>query len=343
MSDQQAGVTAPLVCVPERSSLPIGEQLVVNGCVTAQELESALRHQTVHAEMANDQLIGKTLVKMGAISHTALLDCLFHQFSCERDAYCYDINDTPIIRLEKVVKILDGRRVLDAVDLAIPANRVTAIIGMSGGGKSVILKHMVGLMKPNQGEIWIGDQPLGKLSARQLNQVRRRFSLLFQGGALFDSLNVYDNVAFPLRERTKLSETEIRQRVMRRLEEVNLVGMEQKYPDELSGGMMKRVALARALVTDPEILLLDEPTAGLDPIIENAIHYLICDTFMRTRYTMVIISHAVPEIFKWCHHVIALHKGKVLFAGPSSEINTTSDPIIKQFIHGDLDGPIQVI
>ncbi|MBF0191799.1 MAG: ATP-binding cassette domain-containing protein [Magnetococcales bacterium] len=245
--------------------------------------------------------------------------------------------------MERVVKILDNRRVLDAVDLSIPANRVTAIIGMSGGGKSVTLKHMVGLMKPDQGTVWVGEEALGRLSSRELTRVRGRFSLLFQGGALFDSMNVFDNVAFPLREKTGLAEAEIRLRVMRCLEEVNLVGMERKYPDELSGGMMKRAALARALVTNPEILLLDEPTAGLDPIIENAIHYLICDTFMRTRYTMVVISHAVPEIFNWCHHVIVLHRGKVLFSGPSREVVTSRDPVIRQFIRGDLDGPIQVI
>ncbi|MBF0212048.1 MAG: ATP-binding cassette domain-containing protein [Magnetococcales bacterium] len=281
---------------------------------------------------------------MGLLSQASLLDCLYRQFAAERDAYQVSSRQQDaVIRLEQVVKILDGRRVLDAVDLAIPANRITAIIGMSGGGKSVILKHMVGLMKPDQGTVWVGDQPLGRLSNRALNEVRRRFSLLFQGGALFDSMSVFDNVAFPLREKTNLPETEIRDRVVRSLEQVNLVGMEGKYPDELSGGMMKRAALARALVTDPEILLLDEPTAGLDPIIENAIHHLICDTFMRTRYTMVVISHAVPEIFKWCHHVIALHRGKVLFSGPSREVNGSRDPVIRQFIHGDLDGPIQVI
>ncbi|MBF0629141.1 MAG: ATP-binding cassette domain-containing protein [Magnetococcales bacterium] len=280
---------------------------------------------------------------MGYIDQSALHECLYRQFATERENYLVDSVVQPVIQFERVVKVLDGRRVLDAVDLTIPANRVTAIIGMSGGGKSVLLKHMVGLMKPDQGTVRVGEQPLAGLFGRELSRVRGRFSLLFQGGALFDSLNVYDNVAFPLREKTKCSETEIRARVMRCLEEVNLVGMERKYPDELSGGMMKRAALARALVTDPEILLLDEPTAGLDPIIENAIHYLICDTFLRTRYTMVIISHAVPEIFKWCHHVIVLHRGKVLFSGPSREVNASSDPVIRQFIRGDLDGPIQVI
>ncbi|MBF0584084.1 MAG: ATP-binding cassette domain-containing protein [Magnetococcales bacterium] len=248
-----------------------------------------------------------------------------------------------MIRFENVEKTLDGRKVLDNLNLEIPANKITAIIGISGGGKSVTLKHMVGLMKPDKGEVWVGDQPLGRLSTRKLNHVRRRFSMLFQEGALFDSLNVTDNVAFPLRETTRLHEEEILRRVELCLQEVNLAGMGNKYPDELSGGMRKRAALARALVTQPEIILLDEPTAGLDPIIENSIHYLICDTFMRTRYTTVFISHAVPAIFDWCHHVVVLHRGRVLASGPSLEIRNSSDPTIKQFISGDLDGPIQVI
>ncbi|GAB0058618.1 Phospholipid/cholesterol/gamma-HCH transport [Candidatus Magnetaquicoccaceae bacterium FCR-1] len=325
--------------------LSLGRQLVANGCVTARQLDLALqRHRTGGEKSPSDEhLVGRTLVEMGYITQANLLDCLSRQFARERESYQVDTSLDPVINLEGVVKILDGRRVLDAVDLAIPANRVTAIIGMSGGGKSVILKHMVGLMKPDQGVVKVGGVPLGKLSNRELSRVRGRFSLLFQGGALFDSLNVHDNVAFPLREKTRLSESVIHARVMRCLEEVNLVGMERKFPDELSGGMMKRAALARALVTDPEILLLDEPTAGLDPIIENAIHYLICDTYMRTRYTMVVISHAVPEIFKWCHHVIALHKGKVLYSGPSREVGQSRDPVLRQFIHGELDGPIQVI
>ncbi|MBF0296989.1 MAG: ATP-binding cassette domain-containing protein [Magnetococcales bacterium] len=327
------------------TTLSLGRQLVANGCVTENQLDRALRKQQNDHPTAgnNEHLVGRTLVDLGYISQSALLDCLFSQFSREREAYRADTGETPIIHLKQVVKILDGRRVLDAIDIAIPAKRVTAIIGMSGGGKSVILKHMVGLMRPTQGEVRVGEHLLGALSPRQLAQVRRRFSFLFQGGALFDSLNVYDNVAFPLREKTDWSESVIHDRVMRCLEEVNLFGMERKFPDELSGGMMKRAALARALVTDPEILLLDEPTAGLDPIIENAIHYLICDTYMRTRYTMVIISHAVPEIFRWCHHVIALHKGKVLFSGPSTEIGQSRNPVIRQFISGDIDGPIQVI
>ncbi|MBF0098079.1 MAG: ATP-binding cassette domain-containing protein [Magnetococcales bacterium] len=248
-----------------------------------------------------------------------------------------------MIRFDNVAKTLDGRQVLDGLNLEIPAHKITAIIGISGGGKSVTLKHMVGLMRPDRGDVWVGDQPISRLSGQKLNAVRRRFSLLFQEGALFDSLNVTDNVAFPLRETTALTEVEIRHRVETALQEVNLAGMGHKFPDELSGGMKKRAALARALVTQPEIILLDEPTAGLDPIIENAIHYLICDTYMRTRYTIVCISHAVPAIFDWCHHVVVLHRGRVLASGPSLDIRNSTDPTIKQFISGDLDGPIQVI
>ncbi|MEO5362740.1 MAG: ATP-binding cassette domain-containing protein [Magnetococcus sp. DMHC-8] len=323
--------------------LPIGERLVQNNCISNLQLQEALQFQARERDAQKEALIGKTLIELGHITHPALLNCLFHQLTRERVAYHLDQQAEMIIRFEGVEKSLDGRKVLDRLDLAIPANKITAIIGISGGGKSVTLKHMVGLMKPDRGEVWVGDQPLGRLSARALNTVRRRFSMLFQEGALFDSMNVTDNVAFPLRETTALGEAEILARVESCLQEVNLGGMGNKYPDELSGGMKKRAALARALVTQPEIILLDEPTAGLDPIIENAIHYLICDTFMRTRYTIVCISHAVPAIFEWCHHVVVLHRGRVLASGPSLAIRNSTDPVIKQFISGDLDGPIQVI
>ncbi|MBF0187188.1 MAG: ATP-binding cassette domain-containing protein [Magnetococcales bacterium] len=248
-----------------------------------------------------------------------------------------------MLRFAGIKKTLDNRNVLDGVDLEIPANKITAIIGVSGGGKTVTLKHMIGLMKPDAGEVYVGDQALGELPNRKLNDIRKRFSMLFQGGALFDSMNVFDNVAFPLREKTKLSEEKIRKRVKQNLARVNLGAMGGKFPDELSGGMMKRVALARAMVTRPEIILLDEPTAGLDPIIEHSIHHLICDTFLRSRYTMVVISHAVPAIFNFCHHVVVLHQGKVLEAGPSLDIVNSDNPVIRQFINGELHGPIKVI
>ena len=321
--------------------LPIGERLLENRCINAQQLASALLEQSKSS--TRKELIGKTLVRLGHISHTALLDCLFQQLTREREAYALNPHVPTSIRFDNVETTLDNRKVLNGVNLEIPAQKITAIIGMSGGGKSVTLKHMVGLCKPDKGEIWVQGHALGQASNAELNRIRRRFSLLFQDGALFDSMNVTDNIAFPLRETTTLAEKEILNRVNTCLEEVNLNGMGAKFPDELSGGMRKRVALARALVTQPEILLLDEPTAGLDPIIENAIHHLICDTFMRTRYTMVCISHAVPAIFDWCHHAVVLHGGRVLASGPSMHIRDSDNPIIQQFIHGDLDGPIQVL
>ncbi|MBF0108492.1 MAG: ATP-binding cassette domain-containing protein [Magnetococcales bacterium] len=245
--------------------------------------------------------------------------------------------------MKGVEKRLDGRAVLDGIDIDIPKNHVTAILGISGGGKSVTLKHFVGLMRPDRGTVTIDGKNIEAMAPRDLQNIRRRISLLFQGGALFDSLDVFDNIAFPLRETSTMSEAEIQGRVTRALEAVNLAGMERKFPDELSGGMNKRVALARALITQPEIILLDEPTAGLDPIIENAIHHLVCDTFMRTRTTMVLISHAIPAIFKWCHHAIVLHQGKVRASGPTLAIQESDDPIIRQFIHGDVDGPVTVL
>ncbi|MBF0143901.1 MAG: ATP-binding cassette domain-containing protein [Magnetococcales bacterium] len=319
----------------------IGQQLVEAGVVSIGQLQEALRLQPV--QRGKGDLIGSILVELGYLGQADLLQFLFQQFRKERLAYQVVPAEEGIIEFRGIEKILDGRRVLDGIDLVIPRGKITAVIGVSGGGKSVTLKHMVGLMKPTRGSVLVGGRDLATLSTKELSQVRRRFSMLFQGGALFDSLSVFDNVAFPLRETTGLSEEVIRHRVERALKEVNLAGMGGKFPDDLSGGMSKRVALARALVTEPEILLLDEPTAGLDPIIENAIHYLICDTFMRTRLTMVLISHAVPDIFNWCHHVVALHQGKVLESAPSWAIAQSENPVIRQFIRGDLEGPIQVI
>ncbi|MBF0134894.1 MAG: ATP-binding cassette domain-containing protein [Magnetococcales bacterium] len=268
---------------------------------------------------------------------------LVAKFFEERKEYAAQPLPPTAIRFAGVEKTLDGRKVLDQVDLEIPQGKITAIIGVSGGGKSVSLKHMIGLMAPDRGRVFVGDQELGRLTRKQLLRVRERFSMLFQGSALFDSMNVFDNVAFPLREKTRHNAETIAKMVHKTLAQVGLSGMDAKFPDELSGGMMKRVALARALVTQPEIILLDEPTAGLDPIIENAIHHLICDTFMRARYTMVIISHAIPQIFNWCHHVLVLHEGKILESGPSVVVMESQHPVIKQFINGNLTGPIKVI
>lgn len=249
----------------------------------------------------------------------------------------------PPIRLVGVTKVLEGNTVLDGVNLEIPPRRITAIIGLSGAGKSVMLKHMIGLERPDAGQVLVDGADLSRLSKNELNRIRRRFGMLFQGGALFDSLNVFENVAFPLREKTGLGETEIRERVRERLAQVGLEGAGEKYPDELSGGMVRRVALARAMVMDPEILLLDEPTTGLDPIIRNSILSLICHTYHRYCFTMVMISHDIPEIFRWSHYVVVMQGGKVVASAPSGEVFRSPDPFVQQLIRGDISGPVHLM
>ena len=254
-----------------------------------------------------------------------------------------DPEGAPILRLVGVDKILDGKKVLDNVDLDIPRNRITAIIGLSGAGKSVLLKHMIGLLKPDRGQVLLDGMDLFHLSREELYETRRRFGMLFQSGALFDSLDVFENVAFPLREKTRLGEAQIRERVQVILRKVGLEGAGEKFPDELSGGMVRRVALARAMVMDPEIILFDEPTTGLDPIIRNSILNLICRTFHDHKFTMVMISHDIPDIFHWCHHVVVLHGGKVIEAGPPDTVRNSVNPVVRQLVEGDINGPVHLM
>jgi phospholipid/cholesterol/gamma-HCH transport system ATP-binding protein len=254
-----------------------------------------------------------------------------------------DSTGGPAIRLVNVVKALDGKTVLDGISLEIPRRRITAVIGLSGAGKSVMLKHMIGLARPDAGQILVDGVDLARLTKRELYRVRRRFGMLFQGGALFDSITVFENVAFPLREKSGLGEEEIRERVLERLAQVGLEGAGKKFPDELSGGMVRRVALARAMVTDPEILLLDEPTTGLDPIIRNSILSLICHTYHKHCFTTVMISHDIPDIFCWSHHVVVLQGGKVVLSGPAEEVYRTTDPFVRQLISGDISGPVHLM
>jgi phospholipid/cholesterol/gamma-HCH transport system ATP-binding protein len=247
-----------------------------------------------------------------------------------------------MIRIVNLHKSFGSQHVLRGVTLEIPDGSIYAVIGQSGTGKSVLLKHLIGLMRPDQGEIWIDGTEITSLTSRALNEVRHRFGMLFQSGALFDSMNVYDNVAFPLREKTRLSEAEIRRKVQERLEQVGLPGTEQKFPSELSGGMRKRVALARALVSEPEILLFDEPTTGLDPIRVNAIHQLIADLHQMLRFTAIVVSHEIPEIFSLATHVAMLHGGAIVAAGAPEEIQSSPNAIVRQFISGSTEGPMTV-
>ena len=254
-----------------------------------------------------------------------------------------DPEGAPILRLVGVDKVLDGKKVLDNVDLDVPRNRITAIIGLSGAGKSVLLKHMIGLLRPDRGQVLLDGVDLCNLSRKELFETRRRFGMLFQSGALFDSLDVFENVAFPLREKTTLGEEQIRERVQVFLRKVGLEGAGGKFPDELSGGMVRRVALARAMVMDPEIILFDEPTTGLDPIIRNSVLCLICRTFREHKFTMVMISHDIPDIFHWCHHVVVVHDGKVIEAGMPEAVKSSVNPIVRQLVEGDIRGPVHLM
>lgn len=247
-----------------------------------------------------------------------------------------------MISLRNVHKSFGAQKVLDGLDLDIPDGKITAVIGPSGEGKSVLLKHLIGLLQPDSGTVEVDGESILDLRRSELNRIREKFGMLFQNVALFDSMNVFENVAFPLEEKTPLSKEEIRERVLSALEDVGLKNIENKFPDELSGGMKKRVGLARAVVLNPKIILFDEPTTGLDPIIKRAIHQLIKDTHDKFGFTAVIVSHEIPEIFDVAQNVAMLYRGKILQYGTSDEIKNSDHPAIRQFISGSLDGPIQM-
>jgi phospholipid/cholesterol/gamma-HCH transport system ATP-binding protein len=211
-----------------------------------------------------------------------------------------------------------------------------ADIDEAGGGivPGRLEKHMIGLMKPDGGEIWVGDVEISRLRGRALNDVRKRFAMLFQGAALFDSLTVSDNVAFPLREKLRTPEPEVVRRVQEILEQVGLGDMGHKFPAELSGGMKKRAGLARALVLQPEIILFDEPTTGLDPVMAHTIHELIVGMHRKFGFTAVMVSHEIPEIFEISDHVAMLHEGRIIAMAESSQFQRISDPVVQEFITG---------
>lgn len=248
-----------------------------------------------------------------------------------------------MIKVISLEKAFNGLEVLKGLNLTISEKEVIAVIGRSGEGKSVLLKHLLGLIKPDKGNILIEGEDITKAGSRELDKIREKFGVVFQSSALFDSLTVYGNVAFPVKEKTKLTRKEVREKVIRALEIVGLKGMGKKYPAEISGGMKKRVALARALITEPSIVLFDEPTTGLDPIILNSIHRLIRRTHKEYGFTGLIISHEIPEIFEVADRVAMLHNGVIVETGTPEEIKNSSNPAVKQFITGSMEGPIEVL
>lgn len=242
-----------------------------------------------------------------------------------------------MIRVQGLHKRFGTQPVLRGVDLDIATGEIMIIIGRSGGGKSVLLKHLIGLLRPDAGAVTVDGTEITRLRGGGLDRVRERYGVVFQGGALFDSMSVADNVAFPLREKTRLAAAEIRDRVEEKLEQVGLSEMGHKNPAEISGGMRKRVAIARALVTEPEIVFFDEPTTGLDPILVNTIHHLILELHRKFRFTAVMVSHEIPEIFEIADRVAMLHEGAIVEVGPPETIRASTNPIVQQFIRGDIE------
>lgn len=236
-----------------------------------------------------------------------------------------------MIKIEDLQKSFDGHDVLKGISFEVGKGQVFALVGGSGGGKSVLLKHVVGLLKPDRGRVMVDGKEISG-SGGNVRAFRERLGFLFQGGALFDSMNVFENVAFPLKEKSKLSKNLIREKVLSELENVGLSGSENRYPSQISGGMVKRAALARALVGDPEIMLFDEPTTGLDPVTGQSILKLIDSCHRRLLFTGIIVTHEIPKVLAIVDRVVMLHEGVVRAEGTPSDFMGSRDPVIRAFL-----------
>ncbi len=245
-----------------------------------------------------------------------------------------------MIEITNLHKRFGDLQVLRGVDLTVHQGESLTVIGGSGSGKSVLLKHIIGLLFPDQGQVTIDGKVVNRLDEVGLNEIRKKFGMLFQGAALFDSLTVWENVGFALAQHTTLSAKEIRERATQKLALVGLKGIEDKMPADLSGGMKKRVGLARAIAMDPAIILYDEPTTGLDPISADAINDLIVDLRKKLGGTSVSITHDMQSAYKISDRIAMLYKGEIQETGTPDEIKGTSNPIVRQFITGSAVGPI---
>jgi len=245
-----------------------------------------------------------------------------------------------MIEIKNLHKSFNDNYVLRGVDLTINTGETKVIIGRSGCGKSVLLKHIVGILKPDKGEVWIDGQDVTQLSEKELNSVRMRIGMVFQGGGLFDSLTVGENVGFFLKEHTQLDNKTILERVEEALCMVDLRGIENLMPSELSGGMKKRVAVARALCNRPNIILYDEPTTGVDPITADSINDLIRDMRDKLKITTIVVTHDMKSAYKIADTIAMLYSGKIIAQGNPAEIQNTAHPIVYQFVNGLAKGPI---
>lgn len=242
-----------------------------------------------------------------------------------------------MIKIENLNKSFGEEKVLSNINLIIPEGKITVILGRSGAGKSVLLKHIIGLIKPDSGKIFVNGHEITGLKEKELDKIREHFGMLFQGGGLFDSITVWENVAFPLVERGNTPRDEIEKAVKRRISQVGLTGMETKLPSQLSGGMKNRVGLARALVTNPDIILFDEPTAGLDPITENSISKLIIQTHKRHKNTYIIISHDIEMTLRVADKIAILYGGKIIAEGTPDDLKKSKDSFVSLFMNGNLE------
>jgi phospholipid/cholesterol/gamma-HCH transport system ATP-binding protein len=249
-----------------------------------------------------------------------------------------------IIEFKNITKRFGGRAVLDHLNIEIPRGKITFIVGKSGEGKSVTIKHIMGLLKPDEGRIIVDGEDITDFDHETLRNYRKKFGMLFQQAALFDSLTVGENVIFPLKEHTKMPLPDMLKRVETVLSEVGLPNMQHKYPTELSTGEKKRVGLARALVARPEIILYDEPTTGMDPLVSEMIDELIVQVNREIKeITSIVISHDLKAALATAEYIVFLYKGKVALAGTPADFKSTKDPVVRQFFSGKVTGPMEFL
>ena len=243
-----------------------------------------------------------------------------------------------MIAVRALAKTIGQQEILRGIDLEVATGETLAIIGRSGGGKSVLLKHLVGLMQPSEGEIWIQGQNIIGMSERQLGEIRKKIGILFQSGALFDSMTVEENIAFPLREAGERDPKVLRSKVAEMLDVMEMEGQEDKMPESLSGGMKKRVGLARSIIRRPICVLYDEPTSGLDPVVADSINRLIRRLQHRFGMTSIVVTHDMKNAFDVADRIAYLHEGRIYFHGTSAELQQSTDRLIQDFLLGRSEG-----
>lgn len=241
---------------------------------------------------------------------------------------------SPMIAVRNLVKQIGSQEILRGINLMVAKGETLVIIGRSGGGKSVLLKHLIGLMQPDAGEIWIDGENIIGLNERKLAEIRQKVGILFQSGALFDSMTVEENIAFPLREAGERDPKVLRERVNEMLEVMEMEGQQDKMPVNLSGGMKKRVGLARSIIRRPSCILYDEPTSGLDPVVSDSINRLIRRLQERFHVTSIVVTHDMKSAFHVADHIAYLHEGKIHFYGTSEGLQGTTDPLLQDFLLG---------